>query len=97
VAASSAAWGWLDVWAFTIPKAFGLEAATRALTWNAKNSTIMGVMRQQPIQITTRTFLFTGSHKSSIIELPREKPEENERRLTSGKTRRHAGAERWQD
>jgi hypothetical protein len=45
VAASSAAtllspakdWGWLAAWAHTIPKAFGLEAATRKLTWDMKN------------------------------------------------------------
>jgi hypothetical protein len=29
VAASSAAWGWLDASVLAIPKAFGLEAATR--------------------------------------------------------------------
>jgi hypothetical protein len=33
VAASSAAWGWLDASTFAIPKAFGLEAATRTLIW----------------------------------------------------------------
>jgi hypothetical protein len=44
VAASSAAWGWLDPSAFPIPKAFGLEAATRTPTWDAKNSTVISII-----------------------------------------------------